>query len=60
MTTDYLVTGLTYGNTYEFKVEARNEYGYSVYSETLILLCAAIPAVPTSVVTTIDSYADGS
>ena len=48
------------GTTYEFKIEARNEYGYSEYSSTLSLLCAFIPAVPTQVTTTIDSYQDGS
>jgi hypothetical protein len=45
---------LTSGVTYEFKVEARNEYGYSVYSETISLLCAFVPEIPTNVATTID------
>ena len=58
--TNKQITGLTYGKIYDFKIEARNEYGFSSYSETLSLLCATIPAVPTSVITTIDSYADGS
>jgi hypothetical protein len=48
---------LTAGTTYEFKVESKNEYGYSAYSSTLSLLCATIPAVPASVVTT---YSHGS
>ena len=48
------MTGLTYGTTYEFKVEARNEFGFSEYSSTLSLLCAIMPAVPTSIVTTYD------
>jgi hypothetical protein len=52
--THYDVTSLTSGTTYEFKVEARNEYGYSAYSNTLSLLAAYIPAVPTSVTTEID------
>lgn len=52
--TSYQVTGLTAGTTYEFKIESRNEYGYSTFSSTLSLLCATTPAVPTSVVTTID------
>jgi len=52
--TNYLVTSLTSGTTYEFKVEAKNEYGYSSHSSTLSLLAAYIPAVPTSVTTVND------
>jgi hypothetical protein len=52
--THYDVISLTSGTTYEFKVEARNEYGYSVFSSTLTLLAAYIPEVPTSVTTEID------
>jgi hypothetical protein len=50
----YDVTSLTSGTTYDFKVEAKNEYGYSTYSSTLSLLAAHIPAVPTSVTTAIE------
>jgi hypothetical protein len=52
--TYYEVTALTSGTTYEFKIEAKNEYGYSTYSSTLSLLAAHIPAVPTSVTTVIE------
>lgn len=48
----YLVTGLTAGTTYDFFIEARNEYGYSGDSDTLILLCAYIPEIPTDIATT--------
>ena len=41
--TAYLATGLTFGVTYEFKIESRNSYGYSGYSETITLLCAFKP-----------------
>lgn len=34
---------------YEFKVEARSAYGYSVHSEPLELLCAFIPEPPQTV-----------
>lgn len=51
---NYLVSGLTAGTTYEFTVEARNQYDYSDLSDTLALLNAYIPEVPTSVVTTIE------
>jgi hypothetical protein len=52
--TNYLVTSLTSGTTYEFKLESKNEYGYSEYSSTLSLLAAHIPVIPTSVTTEID------
>jgi hypothetical protein len=48
------VTSLTPGTTYEFKVEAKNEYGYSDFSTTLSLLAADIPEIPTNVITEID------
>jgi hypothetical protein len=47
----FVATGLTSGTTYEFKIEAKNEYGYSEYSETMSLLAAATPEVPISVTT---------
>jgi len=49
---EYLATSLTFGTTYEFKVEARNSYGYSAYSSTTSLLCAYIPDPPATVTTT--------
>lgn len=48
------MTSLTSGTTYEFKIEAKNEYGYSAYSSTLALLAAYIPEIPTNVSTEID------
>ena len=45
--TDYIATGLTQGSTYQFKVESRNIYGYSaLYSNTVTILAAQIPAIP--------------
>lgn len=38
--TSYTVTGLVTGNTYKFKLQARNEYGYSDYSDTVAILTA--------------------
>lgn len=49
-----MVTELTYGTIYEFKIEARNQYDFSEYSDTLTLLCAYIPAVPTTVATSME------
>lgn len=45
--TNYVATGLMAGQTYEFKVEARNQYDYSDFSDVLALLCATLPEVPT-------------
>jgi hypothetical protein len=50
--TSYLASDLTAGNTYEFTVESRNSYGYSVVSESISMLCAFIPEAPTTVATT--------
>jgi hypothetical protein len=47
-----LATGLTFGTTYEFKVEARNSYSFSAFSETITLLCAFKPDPPTVLTTT--------
>jgi hypothetical protein len=47
-----LATGLTAGVAYEFRVEARNAYGYSPNSLILTLLCAYIPEPPSVVTTT--------
>jgi hypothetical protein len=41
--TSYLVTGLSVGSTYNFKVEARNAYGYGEFSEVTTILAAQIP-----------------
>jgi hypothetical protein len=42
---------LTAGTTYEFKIESRNSYGYSSYSEVTTLLCAFIADPPLTVTT---------
>jgi hypothetical protein len=45
-TSQYTATNLISGVTYQFKIEARNSYGHSVYSEVLTLLCAFKPEAP--------------
>jgi cellulose 1,4-beta-cellobiosidase len=50
--TEYLANSLSFGTTYDFKVESRNSYGYSAYSSTTSLLCAYIPDHPATVTTT--------
>jgi hypothetical protein len=49
---ELLVTDLTSGLIYEFKVQSRNSYSYSDYSEVLSLLCAFKPEPPLLVTTT--------
>jgi len=48
VSTLYTVTSLTSGVTYQFKIEARNSYGFSVYSDILTLLCAYKPEAPSA------------
>lgn len=49
----YTAIGLTAGNTYKFKVEARNSYGYSSYSDVIAILCASNPEQPAPATTTV-------
>jgi hypothetical protein len=52
-TTSYTATTLTAGNTYKFKVESRNSYGYSEQSEFISILCATNPAIPIAPTSTV-------
>ena len=47
----YLAIDLTSGLVYNFKIESRNEYGYSTYSSSISLLCAYVPDPPVTVTT---------
>jgi len=49
----YTATGLDQGLTYKFKVEARNEVGYSLPSVEIAILTAIIPEAPFDVATTV-------
>lgn len=49
----YQATDLDFGTIYSFKIEARNLNGYSLYSETVQILCASAPAKPAAPTTTI-------
>lgn len=42
----FTATGLTSGLIYKFKVESRNSYGYSEYSDVVSILSAAEPDQP--------------
>ena len=43
---NYNATSLTEGSTYQFKVEARNVYGLSAFSNTVSILAAQVPNKP--------------
>lgn len=47
----YQATGLTAGLKYRFFVQARNVYDFSSQSNTVLILCATIPDVPSAVTT---------
>lgn len=53
--TFYRATGLLFGTTYKFRVEAKTSYAYSTYSEVLTLLCATKPLQPELPQTTIST-----
>jgi hypothetical protein len=48
----YVATNLIFGTTYVFKVESRNSYSYSPYSDIVILLSAYVPDPPLIITTT--------
>jgi hypothetical protein len=50
-TTTYTAISLTAGTTYEFKIESRNSYGFSSYSDVITMLCAFIAEPPVTVTT---------
>jgi hypothetical protein len=47
---NYIAVGLTKGVTYYFRVQSRNDHGYSLMSEEFANLCAIRPAIPTNVI----------
>ena len=49
-----MASDINAGSTYEFTIEARNSYGYSVESDSLSLLCAFVPEPPETVTTSND------
>jgi hypothetical protein len=49
----YTAVGLTSGVIYEFKVESRNSYDFSAYSDVLTLLAAFKPDAPSAPTTTV-------
>lgn len=54
----YTATGLTNGQTYSFKIEARNLKGYSAFSNQVSILCSRIPDAPTNLAYTAQTSND--
>ena len=50
----YLVTGLSVGSLYSFKIQARNIFGFSSFSDIVQILAAQIPDKPLAPTTTFD------
>lgn len=50
----YTVSGLVYGNTYQFKVEAHNAIGYGAASTPFAIIAATNPSTPDAPVTVVD------
>lgn len=53
--TDFIVTSLTTGSTYEFKVQARNSFDFGPFSDPVSILAAQEPDQPSSPTTTFSS-----
>jgi hypothetical protein len=49
----YTAASLSMGTVYSFRVEARNAYGYSVYSAEVSVLAATVPSTPSPPTSTI-------
>lgn len=52
-TLSYTASSLTAGTVYSFRVEARNNYGYSEYSAEVAVLAASKPDTPIAPTTTV-------
>jgi hypothetical protein len=50
----YTATSLTSNKSYNFKVEARNVYGYSAVSSVVTILSASIPSIITQPTTSVN------
>jgi hypothetical protein len=57
--TEYVAEGLTRGSFYRFKIEARNAYGYSFFSDEVTIRSALVPDQPVVPTTEFD-YADNT
>ena len=49
-------TGLLAGNSYRFRVKARNAVGQSSYSPIFMIVAATVPSKPNAPTTTLSGY----
>lgn len=56
--TTYTATSLTPGTTYKFKVQARNAFGFSDFSDPVSILAASKPSKPSAPTTAWDDSTD--
>jgi Fibronectin type III domain len=47
-------TGVSAGQTYQFKIAARNQVGLSVYTSSFSIIAASVPATPNAPTTAVD------
>jgi hypothetical protein len=52
---NFTAKGLIPGTVYKFKVQARNEFGYSEYSNEVLVLAAQTPDAPSPPSTSINN-----
>jgi hypothetical protein len=55
VTKSITIAGLTVGEFYKFKVQSKNNFGLSEYSNELVLLCAWVPSAPAEPQCTLES-----
>lgn len=53
LSTSYTDTTITGGNTYRFRIKAKNKYGWGPESDILSVIAAAVPSTPAAVTTTV-------
>jgi hypothetical protein len=54
VTSPHTAVGLSTGSNYIFEIESRNEFGYSIASNSVYIYCAYIPEQITSIVTSVN------
>jgi len=55
----HIADGLDEGGSYDFRIRARNKWGWGAYSATRTVRCATVPAQPAMVTTAVDPAEGG-